>query len=98
MNDDTPEEVEEDLDALHPAVRALRVICRCNNVKYKTIEKAVGAGARTINEVAARTSATTGYCGGTCTPKVQKMIETLAPPSAKQQSAADPDAWWVRKK
>jgi NAD(P)H-nitrite reductase large subunit len=98
MNDDIPEtEEDENLDALHPAIRALRVICRCNNVKYKTIEKAVLGGARTINDVAARTSATTGYCGGTCTPKVQKMIETLAPPAVKQE-AADPDAWWVRKK
>lgn len=90
---------EEDLDKLHPAIRALKAVCRCNNVKYKTIEKAIAGGARTINEVAARTSATTGYCGGTCTPEVQKMIETIAGSAPKEATpAADADAWWVRKK
>lgn len=89
---------EEDLDELHPAIRALKAVCRCNNVKYKTIEKAIVAGARTVNEIAARTSATTGYCGGTCTPEVQKMIEKIGGGAKKEEAPADPDAWWVRKK
>lgn len=90
--------MDEDFDNLHPAIRALKSVCRCNNVKYKTIEKAILAGARTVNEVAARTSATTGYCGGTCTPDVQKLIETIGGGAKKEEAPADPDAWWVRKK
>jgi hypothetical protein len=28
-------------DALHPAIRGLKTICRCNNIKYRTIERAI---------------------------------------------------------
>jgi NAD(P)H-nitrite reductase large subunit len=93
--DDSPEE------SLHPAVRALKTVCRCNNIKYRTIERAIREGAHTLNQVANRTTATTGECGGSCTPDVQKMLEALAPKYAQQPkpaAAANPDAWWVRKK
>lgn len=93
--------MDED-ESVHPAIRGLRTICRCNNIKYKTIERAIREGAHTLTQVATRTTATTGQCGGTCTPDVQKLIDELAPkyvtaaPQAKP--AADPNAWWVRKK
>lgn len=64
-------------DDVHPAIRALRVVCRCNNIKYRTIEKAIREGATTVSAVAAKTGATTGHCGGTCTPKVVAMIEEI---------------------
>jgi NAD(P)H-nitrite reductase large subunit len=84
-------------DELHPAVRALKTICRCNNIKYRTIERAIRGGASTISQVAARTTATTGHCGGSCTPDVQDMIGDLAPP-AVEGTASDAGEWWVRKK
>lgn len=95
--------MDED-ESVHPAVRGLRTICRCNNIKYRTIERAIREGAHTLTQVANRTTATTGECGGTCTPDVQKMIEELAPkyaqaaPPQQAKPAADPNAWWVRKK
>ena len=84
---------------LHPAIRGLKTVCRCNNIKYRTIEKAIRNGACTLTQVAIATTATTGHCGGSCTPDVQQMIAELAiqrplPPAAPAASAA---AWWVRK-
>lgn len=89
--------MEEDLSGLHPAIRALKTICRCNNVKYKTLEKAIQGGASTIREIASKTTATTGYCGGTCTPDVLNMIESLRCASVPAAPAADEvDEWWAR--
>jgi len=88
-------------EELHPAIRGLKTVCRCNNIKYRTIERAIREGAHTLSQVAARTTATTGQCGGSCTAEVQKMIEELAPKyatAAAAKPAATPDAWWVRKK
>lgn len=94
--------MDEDTESLHPAIRGLRTVCRCNNIKYKTIERAIREGAHTLSQIAARTTATTGQCGGTCTPEVQKMLDELAPKyataTAQPTPAANPDAWWVRKK
>ena len=92
----------DDHESLHPAVRGLKTVCRCNNIKYRTIERAIREGAHTLSQVAARTTATTGECGGSCTPEVQQMIAELAPKYATAKAAApaaaSPDAWWVRKK
>jgi NAD(P)H-nitrite reductase large subunit len=92
--------MDED-ESLHPAIRGLKTVCRCNNIKYRTIERAIREGAHTLTQVATRTTATLGQCGGSCTPDVQKMIDELAPKyatAAAPQPAADPNAWWVRKK
>jgi NAD(P)H-nitrite reductase large subunit len=93
----------DEQESVHPAVRGLKTICRCNNIKYRTIERAIREGAHTMTQVANRTTATTGECGGTCTPDVQAMLDELAPLYAKAAPAkapapANPDAWWVRKK
>jgi NAD(P)H-nitrite reductase large subunit len=93
----------DDQEPLHPAIRGLKTICRCNNIKYRTIERAIREGAHTLSQVASRTTATTGQCGGSCTPEVQAMIAELAPKYAtaappQPQKPADPNAWWVRKK
>lgn len=95
---------EDETESLHPAVRGLKTICRCNNIKYRTIERAIREGAHTLNQVASRTTATTGECGGSCTPEVQALIAELAPKYATAGQAkttkpapANPDAWWVRK-
>jgi NAD(P)H-nitrite reductase large subunit len=99
---------EDESESLHPAIRALKTICRCNNIKYRTIERAIREGAHTLNQVASRTTATTGECGGSCTPEVQALIAELAPKYATAASetkgsqakmqAKPGDAWWVRKK
>jgi NAD(P)H-nitrite reductase large subunit len=87
---------------LHPAVRGLKTVCRCNNVKYRTIARAIRDGAVSIHQIAARTTATTGHCGGSCTPDVEQMIDDLASkmavPPPKTTAAGPPDAWWLRKK
>ena len=92
---------EDENESLHPAVRGLKTICRCNNIKYRTIERAIREGAHTLNQVASRTTATTGECGGSCTPEVQKLIAELAPKYAsaapKPPANANPNAWWVKK-
>lgn len=91
----------DDQEELHPAIRGLKTVCRCNNIKYRTIERAIREGAHTLTQVANRTTATLGQCGGTCTPDVQAMLDELAPKYATAGAAAKPnapaDAWWVRK-
>ena len=96
----------DDSQALHPAIRGLKTVCRCNNIKYRTLERAIRDGAQTIDEVAKRTGATTGHCGGTCTPDILAMIAEIAgagwKPTPHEQTqpcaASTADAWWVRKK
>lgn len=95
--------MDEDLMSLHPAIRGLKTVCRCNNIKYRTIEKAILAGAHSVAEVAAKTKATTGYCGGTCTPKIQAMLAELVPgfvappPSSDAATPGEEDAWWIKR-
>ena len=93
-------------DDIHPMVRGLKTVCRCNNIKYRTIERAIRDGAMSLHQVAARTTATTGHCGGSCTPEVQEMIAdvraamglcTVPENNNPATVPADPDAWWVRK-
>ena len=88
-------------EPLHPAIQGLKTVCRCNNIKYRTIERAIREGARTIHQVATRTTATTGHCGGSCTPDVQEMLDAASVPATVPASAAETvpaDAWWIRKK
>ena len=80
---------EDENEPVHPALRGLKTVCRCNNIKYRTIERAIREGAHTLHQVATRTTATTGQCGGSCTPEVQAMIAELAP---KYATCAAPPA------
>ena len=96
--------MSDELEQLHPAIRGIRVVCRCNNIRYKTIERAVEEGAVTIAAVAKATRATTGHCGGSCTPKVQALIDRVTgaapatpPPATAEETFPDLDAWWVRR-
>ncbi|HEX9162586.1 MAG TPA: (2Fe-2S)-binding protein [Thermoanaerobaculia bacterium] len=87
-------------DPQHPAIQGLKTVCRCNNIKYKSILRAIHDGAWTLHQVAARTTATTGHCGGSCTPDVQEMLAEHAPKHVTKADCAqpaDPNAWWVRK-
>ena len=78
----------DDSQPLHPAIRGLKTVCRCNNIKYRTIERAIREGAHTLEAVALKTGATTGHCGGTCTPDVQAMLAEHAPAKAGSSKAA----------
>jgi NAD(P)H-nitrite reductase large subunit len=92
----------DDQEQQHPAIRGLKTVCRCNNIKYRTIERAIRRGACTLSQIAASTTATTGHCGGSCTPEVQAMLDEHGPKQPLSQPppkpAASPDAWWVRNK
>ena len=74
-------------DQQHPAIRGLKTVCRCNNIKYRTIARAIRRGACTLSQIAACTTATTGPCGGSCTPDVQEMLGTYA------DLGLDPEVW-----
>jgi len=94
--------MDDSSEALHPAIQALKTVCRCNNIKYRTIERAIREGAHTMTQIANRTTATMGECGGSCTPDVQQMLDDLAPkyataPAPPKAPAANADAWWMRK-
>ena len=87
------------LKTLHPAIRGLKTVCRCNNVKYKTLERVIREGAKTVAQVASKTTATTGYCGGSCTPYIQEMISEIhgTPAPAPKTAAEDGEKpWWER--
>jgi len=86
----------DDEEQLHPAIRGLETVCRCNNIKYRTVVRAIREGAHTLTQLAGRTTATTGHCGGSCTPDVQQMLAELAP--QLPLPAAIGNAWWVRRK
>ncbi len=93
--------MDEESEKLHPAIRGLKAVCRCNNVKYRTIEKAIREGACTLAQIASRTTATTGHCGGSCTPDILQMIAEHAPAYAQRPTPptnAQQNEWWVRKK
>lgn len=94
----------DDSQPLHPAIRGLKTVCRCNNIKYRTIERAIREGARTVADIATKTGATTGHCGGSCTPDILAMLAEHVPAEAAQKAkeetcgAAAANDWWVRKK
>jgi NAD(P)H-nitrite reductase large subunit len=99
----SPEMDDDSRQPLHPVIQGLKTVCRCNNIKYRTIERAIREGATTLHQVATRTTATTGHCGGSCTPEVQEMIADLAPKRPVAQPPApnkseNAEAWWLRKK
>jgi len=87
-----------DDEALHRADQGPKTVCRCNNIKYLTIETAIREGAGTIYQIAAHTGATTGHCGGTCTPDVQEMLDEHAPSESPVAATAPAGAWWVKQK
>jgi NAD(P)H-nitrite reductase large subunit len=92
------DESDDQQQPLHPAIRGLKTVCRCNNIKYRTIERAIREGAHTLTQVATRTTATTGHCGGSCTPDVQEMLAEHAPQRPLPAPSGGAAGWWVRTK
>ena len=56
----------------------------------------IGTGKQSLTQVATCTTATTGHCGGSCTPDVQDMLAEHAP--QRPLPAAGGSGWWVRRK
>lgn len=52
-----------------------RIICKCKNVDYIGIRKAMIAGARTLDEIKEMTGAGTG-CGG-CTEEIEEILASV---------------------
>lgn len=51
------------------------IICKCKNVDYITIRKAMIAGARTLDEIKEMTGAAT-ECGG-CAGEIEKILKSV---------------------
>lgn len=53
-------------------------ICFCNGIRESTINKAIENGCKSVDEVYDSTGAGVGGCGGSCRPRIQKMINSKA--------------------
>lgn len=72
--------MSNDDDALKQAILdSYRIVCICNKIRKGTIEKAIRAGARTLDDVRRRTRACTGPCTpNRCGPVIRQMLEDAA--------------------
>jgi bacterioferritin-associated ferredoxin len=52
-----------------------QIVCFCNNISKEVIEKAIEAGAKTLNEIYDATTAGVGPCGGSCRRKIAPFLE-----------------------
>ena len=65
-----------ELDATQKWIRDNKKVCICNSITRKTISEAVIKGARTLDEVAQKTRASTGSCNGSrCDDKILEIIQ-----------------------
>ena len=53
------------------------IVCFCNQVPKKIIEKAMLEGAKTLNEIYDKTTAGVGPCGGSCRRKIAPILENF---------------------
>lgn len=54
----------------------MEIICLCKGITEADIIAAIKDGATTVDEVAEKTGATTGFChGGRCRTAITKLIE-----------------------
>ncbi len=70
--------INKALDNYQGIVRgeADEVICKCNGITRGELEEAIAHGAFTLEQVAEKTGATTGPCGGIhCTPLIEEMLK-----------------------
>lgn len=63
-----------------PAI-ALDIVCFCHGIERYTILEAIASGADSIEKIQETIGATTGPCGGSCTPCVQSMIDHAKSPA-----------------
>jgi NAD(P)H-nitrite reductase large subunit len=56
-------------------VESYRVVCICNKIRRGVIQKAIAAGAASLDDVRRRTRAATGPCGAKrCGPVIAGML------------------------
>lgn len=56
-------------------VDSYKVVCICNKIRRGVIQKAIGSGATTLDEIRRRTRAATGPCGAKrCGPVIAEML------------------------
>jgi NAD(P)H-nitrite reductase large subunit len=56
-------------------VESYKVVCICNKIRRGVIQKAIAAGATSLDEVRRRTRAATGPCGAKrCGPVIAGML------------------------
>ncbi len=71
MGDDADEAERRRLEI----VESYRVVCICNKIRRGVIQKAISAGATSLDEVRRRTRAATGPCGAKrCGPVIAGML------------------------
>jgi NAD(P)H-nitrite reductase large subunit len=61
----------------HPAV-PLDIVCFCQGIERRTLLEAIEAGIDSLERIQEVVGATTGPCGGSCTPSVQAMLDSAA--------------------
>jgi NAD(P)H-nitrite reductase large subunit len=71
--------VSDDADDLErrrqEIVDSYKVVCICNKIRRGVIQKAIGSGATTLDEIRRRTRAATGPCGAKrCGPVIADML------------------------
>ena len=68
--------MSDDDDALKRAILdSYKVVCICNKIRKGVIEKAIRAGARTLEDIKRRTRAGTGPCSpNRCGPVIRQML------------------------
>ena len=71
--------MDDDADELErrrrEIIESYKVVCICNKIRKGVIEKAIRAGARTLEDVKRRTRACTGPCTpNRCGPVIRQML------------------------
>lgn len=57
-------------------VESYKIVCICNKIRRGVIQKAIAAGATSLDEVRRRTRAATGPCGSKrCGPVIASMLQ-----------------------
>ena len=79
--------MQDDDDPVRRAIiESYKVVCICNKIRKGVIEKAIRAGAKSIDDIRRRTRAATGPCGAKrCGPVIQEMLRP------KPKSEPQPD-------
>jgi NAD(P)H-nitrite reductase large subunit len=73
--------VSEDEEARTRAILdSYKLVCICNKIRKGTIEKAIRAGAKTLDDIRKRTRACTGPCKpNRCGPVIRELLVRARP-------------------
>jgi len=71
---------EEEEARTRAILDSYKVVCICNKIRKGTIEKAIRAGAKTLDDIRKRTRACTGPCTpNRCGPVIREMLARPLP-------------------